>query len=845
MRDACIRAASAAMGRDLTRAEERNIETRFRAAMLQGARENPAAWRALSEEQRLIEAGKRVADGLVAEANKTLQRMEQTVVAHDRITNYRASQVAEGSDANGLEALERTLIHKYDEKNGGFQSVETRANATFDFAVSQIADIFETVNPGAWQRIQQGMLTIEPLRKAFVDALHGVRDGVPPEIIKAAERYHETANALREQFNAAGGIIGRLEDWGAPHHWSARLAAKAGEETFVNDMIAAADRKRYVHEDGRYYNEAELREFFSEAWKTIVSEGMTKESRTPGFPGGAVKANRGSHHRVIHLKPDAAYEMLRAYSDENVLEAMMGGLRRMARDVAIVETYGPNADHQFKVQLEQAETEAARIDPVQAPLLKLRSWYLQNLFDQLAGNRPPPRRRGVADAYQTVRNINIASKLGRAVITSMSDYSTLYQTALFNRLNPLKVAMNSTLIWAPKSRRFARRMGLVLDTVLGDMERYSGENLTSRDISSRVASTVVRASFLPFVTRARQLGFAMTMMDTIGHLTRQRAYADVTKLKAADYRILSAKGITQATWDIWRAAKVDNWGANHTLLTPDAIMAVDGVPFEAKRQAVIDLLGVVREEQDLAVIVPGARERTQMTQAFIRGTHMGEIGVSAMQFKQFPWTFLLRHAERASIYGAYGRVGYAMSLVLFMTLLGAGANWVKDILSGKDPRPMNALTQDPKLRSIALRNWGQAAMSGGALGLYGEYLFAETAPFSGNTLAESILGPTVSTAGQAASLTAGNLAQALSGEETNFGSEAVNFARGMTPGANLWYTQPFTDRVLFNQLAEMSDPGSLDRRVARQYSRQRTQYWWDPGELTPDRAPDLEAGVRE
>lgn len=847
MRDACIRAASAALGRPLTQAEAVDIEQRIRAAMRRGARDNPEEWRKLSESERMVEAGRRAAEDLAAEAAKKAQRVGLTILAHDRLENYRNSQIANGDDADGVRALERTLIHKYDEANNGFQSAETRANATFDFTAGQIADVFDAVNPGGWRAFQALVLgkgaEAEAARRAFVDALHGRTEGVPPELQDAAKRYHAAADALREQFNAAGGVIGRLENWGAPHKWSARLAERAGRERFVEDMLAAADRRAYVHEDGRYYSDDELRAFFGEAWATIVSDGMTKERSAPPFPGGAIKANRGSQHRVIHLKPEAAYDALRTYSEQNILEAMLYGLRRMARDVALVETYGPNADYQWRLQLDAAMRDAAQAQPARAKEIDARARYLQQLYDNFAGNEPPPANRVLGDVFGTLRNLQIASKLGGAVITSISDYATLYQTALLNRLNPLQVMLNSSLAWAPKSRRYARRMGLMLDGILGEAQRYANENLTSRDWSSRIASAVIRASGLNFVTDARRLGFSLTMMDAIGHLTRR--YQDVTALREDDLRILSSKGIDQATWAIWRAAALDNWGANHTLLTPENIMAAEGFSMQEKRDAAIRLLGIVREEQDLAVITPGARERTAMMFGTQAGTAGGELVRSIMLFKSFPWTLTTRHWERMQAYdGAYGRFAYAAGLVIFMSMGGLAANWIKDLLAGKDPRPVNVFSSDPRMRSTSVRNLVQGALSGGALGIYGDFLFAETQQYNQNSFLETLAGPNAGTASELLRIGPGNLTQALAGEETNIGEETVRFARGITPGANLWYTRAVTDRAIFNQLQDLTDPGAIARMRDRQYSTRRTTYWWDPSANPlegegPDRGPEV------
>lgn len=844
MREACIRAVANALGREPNAAELRNIEVRVQSGMLRGARENPEAWRAMTQEQRLAEAGKRAAQDLQAETAKQVQRAEATILAHDRVANYRATQVAQGHDPNGVYALERTLIHKYDEKSEGLRSVEETSNATFDFAMSQLEGIFETVNPGLWQRIQRGVWTMEPLRRAFTEALHGKTEGVPAELVKAAELYHEIANALREQFNAAGGVVGKLEDWGMPHAWSDRLIEKVGRERFVEDMTNWADPKRYVHEDGTYYTRDELRQFFHEASATILSDGVTQAPDGLPFPGGAVKANRGSQHRVIHLRPEHAYDALKAYSEHNILESMIGGLRRMARDVSLVEAFGPNADYQFRLQLNKAVKEAAEIDPRLGRTLQGKVHQLTALYDNLAGNRPKPVNRPLSDGFQTVRNLQVASKLGSAVISSISDFATLYQAAFLHRLNPLKVALNASLAWAPKSRRYARRMGLVMETVLADMERFSAENLTSRSLSARTASAVIRASGLTFVTNARRLGFSMTLMDSIGHLTRQ--FADVGKLAESDRHILARKGISQQTWAIWRAAKLDNWGANHTLLTPDNIMLAKGYSFEARREAVIDLLSLVRSEQDIAIITPGAREQAGMDQHLVRGTLRGEIARSVFLFKGFPWAFMQRHMERgwAMTGKPVDRFSYLASLALFMTLGGAAANWINDILNGRDPRNMNALADDPDVASRARRQWLSAALKGGGMGVYGDFLFAQTNPYSGNSVSEILAGPLGSTASQAQRVTTGNLVEGLQGEETHAGSEALRFAHDNTPGANLWFLKGIADRYFWNELMDMADPGAVDRLRDRQASQQGTSWYWDPTSPSPDRAPDLAAGTR-
>lgn len=898
MREQCIRAVETAM--NMSREEiarrygstwDRGIEERIRKARLQASRADPESFRALDEPQQLLEGARIAGEQVVTEAEKKRQRAESMILGHDRISNFRSSQVTNGNvtgDKDGIDALSRMMAHHHDERNGGMENLEDKSNAGFNVSYAAVADVFDTINPGLWRRVIDGQWTMEPMRKALTDALHGVNDpSIPEAIRKGAEQFHKEAEALRERFNARGGVIGKREDWGSTHEWSERLveqypgkwrddlklkwyfmtgeadAARAlraqmlekAQSRFVENMTRWANRRSYVHDDGSYLNTQELRDFFAEAWKTIRSGGWTKEGAGGPFPGGAVKANRGSHHRVIHLQPEHAYEALKNYSERNILESMVGTLKRMNRDVAAVDLFGANPDYQVDHQIALAIHEASQIDPSRGHALEAKAKRLRYLYDHLAGNNPRPANRAVSDAFATARNIQIF-KLASSALTSISDWATLYQGAIQNRLNPFKVMLNSTLAWAPESRRYARRIGLVAETMIADLERMSAENLSTRTLSAKTASGVMRASFLTFVTNARRMGFSMTLMDAIGHLTRK--FENVSDLDAHDHRILAAKGISQDVWDIWRAADLDNWGANHTLLTPDAIMKMQvaggqGPPADTLRDAAIKLLSIVNQEQDLAVITPGAREQVAMRTFFgatAPGTVGGEIARSVMLFKSFSVALLGRQGERAAFYhgneptwaSRVGRFGYMGRLFVIMAVLGALRNWIMDVINGKDPRPMNPASSDPQRASLAKRNWMQAALTGGGLGIYGDFLFAEDSRGQ-STFLETGAGPLASTVGAALNLGPGNIEQAAYGEPTDAGAEALRVARGNTPFTGLPYIRSFADRYIWYGLQDWASPGSVDRSIDRDVRLHGARYWWDPRTGQPSRAPDLSAGV--
>lgn len=855
MRQECIAATEAALGRPLLAPETRDIETRIAGAMRRLAAKNTAQWLGMPQDQRMAEAGKVAARELIEEAQKKAARIALTIMARTRLDAYLNDQVGSGADKTKLDALVRVLVGKNDGRNNT-TPIEHEANAIFSDAMRRMADAVDALRPGLWKALPW---TDPAIQREFYEALAGT--GKPrPEIKAAADAFHQIAEEMRLRWNAAGGAVGKLENWDLPHGWSDRVAARVGEKAWVDAFMGFVDRSKYVHDDGRRFSDQEMRAFLSEAWHTVASDGATKERET--VPGGAsLKANRHRAHRALHLKPESVPDALTQFTERNALEVVVGHLRRVARDQALIMRFGPNADLMFQDVMQKAQMEAARADPTKTNKYTETARYLQAYFDHLGGNNPPPANRALADTMQILRSVEVATKLGGASVAALvQDPVFLHLTAHQNRLSQFKVFLNQLMAFNGKSRRWATRAGLLIDTMIGHADRFAHDNVSGRAIASTVAGEVLRLSGLNFVTEMRRMAFSVTMMDAIGHLTRR--YQDVTRLKREDVGMLATKGIDQATWDIWRQARLERRGVNATLLTPDAIMALTSVPLADRQAAVVKLLAVVREEQDIAVIQPGTRERVQLTGGATSGTIMGEIARTMMLFKSFPWAVITRQWERAidpqalmtaartpglggktKALAKYtmGHAGAIAALVIMTTTAGILLNWVRDILSGRNPRSINPMGQD---RDIAVRNIVQGFMTGGAFGIYGDFLFtaAQDPQRGGNTLAETLAGPVISRGAQTFNLVQGNIAQALAGEETNFGPEAARYGYSFMP--NLWYTKALTDRAILYQLQEAMQPGYVAQMQARARQQRGTTYYWEPDEAAPTQGPDLATAVQ-
>jgi hypothetical protein len=842
MKPECINAVNSAVGRELSTDEINGIEQRIIKNLRTMALRDPQGTLAMPADVRFQEAARLAAEEFVAEQAKKAQRVALQVMATNKINRHLAQF---GNDK--LDGLKRVIAFHADGKSN-FLSVESTARAIERDALRQMIGTMEASNPKFF-----GLFSNLEGEAAIVRELFGEDSGVP-EAKAGAKQFKEIAETLRQRFNSGGGDIGHLEDWGMPHHHAQARVAKAGRDAWIADIMPRLDRSRYLNADGTRMSETDLNVFLGKAWETIATGGVNKME--PGqYSGSGMRANRGNDSRQIHFKSADDYlQYQQAYGESTLFDVLIGHVRGVSKDIALVETMGPNPDHAFRMFRDAAVKDATMADPVRAGDIQKEAINTENLYNQVSGKTLPVASQALANSFDTLRSWMTASRLGSAVITSFSDEATLYLTAHVNNLPAMKVMANELAALNPANPmelRMAQRAGLSLNTMIASLNRFGQENLGA-SFSSKLAGAVLRASGLNAITEARRRAFGVTMMGSIGQITRD--FKRLADIDPGDNRILLSKGITEGDFAVWQKARLEDWGdGNNAMLTPESIyripdnelagladdlfpdMAKD--PQRIKQQAVTRLLGVVLEESDVAVIEPGAKERAMMLSHIQRGTWKGELSRSFFLFKSFPISMIARHWSRGmSMETGGGKAAYIASLMAATTVMGAVSMQINEVLSGRDPRNLNPFEDH------GTKNWIAAMLKGGSLGIYGDFLFSESSQYGGSPVA-SMLGPVIGAGEDLMNLTQGNLMQAARGDDAHFGAELVKFAKGNTPGANLWYAKAALDHMVFHQLQEYFSPGYLARMRSRAQRDFGQSFWWEPGETSPDRAPDPEAMI--
>jgi hypothetical protein len=244
---------------------------------------------------------------------------------------------------------------------------------------------------------------------------------------------------------------------------------------------------------------------------------------------------------------------------------------------------------------------------------------------------------------------------------------------------------------------------------------------------------------------------------------------------------------------------------------------------------------MVLTERDYAVVTSDPRTRAYLQQGTQAGTVSGELMRFLGMYKAFPVTVMTTHLARGlGRQGAGGKAAYLGKFFIGLTVLGMGAWQAKQMARGKDP-----VTMDPTT-DAGRKAWGAAMLQGGGAGILGDFLFADQSRF-GHGLAETLAGPAVGLVSDVVRLGIGNAQKGLAGEETTFLLDALKFGARYTPGSSLWYTRLALERTVLDQLALM-DPDTrqgfarLERKARQDFGQ---GYWWRPGQMAPDRAPEI------
>lgn len=672
-----------------------------------------------------------------------------------------------------------------------------------------------------------------------------------------ANAWTETSEHLRKRFNSYGGKILTRKDWGLPQIHDTLLVRQSSKADWIDFVLPKLDLDKMVDElTGLPFTEKSIRKALSQVYDNIATEGMATFKPGTNTYGRSLR-NRRTDHRFLAFKTaDDWMEYQTRFGSPDPFKTMMEHINGMARDIALLKVLGPDPDatHTWLKQTVKKQSVIDTAAEAQGKFKRKKTFKgrteedrtssilnnIDNLYALHKGNLHKPIDGFFGRSFASLRQILTSAQLGGASIMALTDFNWGRITSKFNGLPAFKANQNAVKLLKDGIKkdkalsRTAVRLGLIAEhwsTVAGVAARYLNE-IDAPMWSKRISDAVLRGSGLSHLTQSGKWGFGMSILGTLA----DESGKVFNKLDPNLQKQLSKYGIGAEEWDIIRATKLYDAGIDEpsmvgkgaTFLRPDDIMVRTDIDPSLAEDLTTRLLNFVTSETNFAVPTSSAKGRTVLAGSTQPGEVKGEIMNSMLMYKNFAITLGFTHLARGlQQTGLKGKAKYLVPLMITGTLFGALAYEIKQVAAGKKPTPVS---------EMGFRYWLNALIYGGGLGLFGDFLFADQNRYGGS-MAKTLAGPVISFLDDSIQLTIGNVLQFASGEKTNAGKEFANFIQRYTPGSTLWYTRLVFERILIDTLEKMLNPNfasDVRRQENALYNRTGQEYWWSPGETTPN-----------
>ncbi len=571
-----------------------------------------------------------------------------------------------------------------------------------------------------------------------------------------------------------------------------------------------------------------------------------------GFKGFANTAKKLSKERVFHFKsPEAEAEYLRRFGPGDMATAVMNSLTHRARDVAIIQTMGPNA----KQNLDRAIDIVAK-NYEGNPDLKRKIGTAKEKVDQkwwpsLSGLAATP---GVSQAGHvaavvdhTVRSVNRLSLLPGLVLSQIPDVAIFASTV--NRegrgfLTGVWEAIDGVLFGVPQDvkQEVVSVLGVAIDGAIASVSGRMDVNTHMPGKLSNLEQTMYKyTGSQPWTDRMRTKFAA-----TDSHHMALRADKPWAELDADYQRILRQQGIRPEEWGMIRDTR-QTMSDERMYVNPEKVTEIPESKIAAELQRtgvkptkrrVADfrtelrdkMRGYFHDRGDEAVLSPDAKTKAIVTQGAQQG---GLKRVALNQFfalKTFPIAVAQRvlGAEtlgRSTDLNATALTGLKIfatngsafrgvaKMITLGTALGYASMVLKDISKGREPRdPL-----DPKTIAAAMTQ-------GGGLGIYGDFLFGDLKSRYGGNILTTTAGPGVQDFINISDV----FGKWMEGDPA--ADEMLRLVMNNLPFAGTGPLRTALDYAIVFEMAESLSPGYLKRMEDRMKKNNDQQFFLPPSQ---------------
>jgi hypothetical protein len=681
--------------------------------------------------------------------------------------------------------------------------------------------VTELEQGGLFRAARSGALEADWTRELF-ELSKGEDGGGEPGVTgnetarRIAEIVHKYQTLAKVNLNKAGAWIGDYQGYVARTAHDSDRIRKAGYPAWRDAMFDLLDP--------RTFDDAPDREaFLSRTYQALITgvhmtAGSAEGMGEPAFTGPGNLAKRLSSERVLHFRDSEAWRTYqKRFGEPTILQSVMNGLNRSARDTAIMRRWGTNPEAEFKADLRWLQEQLRDSDPDRTVKLGSKRRALETEFAYLTGEADRPQNRLGARVGSYIRLDESMAKLGGVAFTHLGAGFTKAAELRYHGIGLLTS-------YGDFLQSFLRGRGTgetreIMDLIGAGLEGMQREVLgrfqpddSLPGTASKLANLYFKMNGLTYLLNAQKGGASFVLARHLGGLLEH----DHDALPEATRRALNTYDIGPEDWAALKAASGARTIAGRKFLTPDLAHRA-GLSDDAAEALSIRLHSYFHDTADRAIVTPGIAEKALLLQGAPPGTALGEALRFIAQFKQWP-TAVIRQQVGRELNGGQSRpaaIAGLLHMALGSVVFGYLRMVLRDLSKGMTPRDPT----DPKTMAAAM-------MQGGGVGILGDYLFGEYNRF-GQSPAEALLGPVLgSSAAAVVDLWNRLKAKALDPEHKHdLAPEAMRLALDHTPFINLFYARAALNYLWLYQVQEALSPGYL-RRYERRIKQENHQDFW-------------------
>ena len=630
---------------------------------------------------------------------------------------------------------------------------------------------------------------------------------------------------------------------------------KKGLQKFKDFIYPLIDKERT-------FGEADPDAFLKSAFTNIL-EGVYGPHVYPKTPAevnsfynkmGSL-AKKTSTQRLFHFKDgEAAFEVMQVLGKHSLKDSVLSGIRYSSTATALMENFGPNPEHTFQKIIQDLRKNARdRHDNIAVESLSGRNALkLESAYKKISGELDRPADPSIHRWTASVLAITDLSKMGGVTLSALPDPAFLYSTATFNGAKTMDALSNMlgffTGVAKGNVEQKSRLLGAkgMLDSFHGSIaSRFSMHEAGAHRALFRLNQSLFKLNGMNWWNDR----WSMVAIEGLTTLAGRDATLPFDKLPTARRNMWNMMNIAADEWDAIRATaySVNEAGEANPLsrgvdansldsqvyITPDQFKNIPDAQLDAmlksrgftinsgNRLRLKDSIETkyrawLNSALDESVLKPGTKEARILSAGTQSGTYAGSFWRMLTHFKSFPLTVYTKIIRRELLNGSPRAKSIAewlddpmkqgkwrmLQLIAITTIGGYLSGVLKDSIKGRTPKK---LIVDNKLNAKVLTD---AMIRGGGMGIFGDFLFTEY-DRAYNTPLSAVAGPVF---GEASQLIM-NITDTARGEDTR--QRLYRQLRNNTPLVNLFYIRPVLDYLIFYNIQEMLEPGSVHKMEHR------------------------------